>query len=75
MQKLPTVEDLTHEGMTAQFIHYIPYEMWYEINNFAFPISIGERGVFHAQEQAIHMKKYIGNYLSVLQLDDVLAQI
>ena len=62
------IKDLV-KGKTAKFVFYRDHQLFYEIDNFQFPVPIEDaKGThFNAEEKAILLMRYIRKHLANIE--------
>lgn len=65
---LPTISELV-KNKTATFKCYRDSELWYEIDDFTFPIPISDAGtgIFDNEMKAIHLMRWIRKHLETIK--------
>lgn len=64
------IKDMVRDGKKAKFTHYKQGEMWYVTEDgFEFPVPINDTGdgVFHRQEKAMLLMRYIRKHLENIE--------
>jgi hypothetical protein len=64
------IKEMVKDGKRAKFLHYKLGELWYETEDgFAFPVPITDTGdgVFHVDEKAILLMRYIRKHIAYLK--------
>ena len=64
------IKDMVKDGKKAQFSHFKQNELWYVTEDgFEFPVPVSDTGdgVFHHQEKAMLLMRYIRKHIALLE--------
>ena len=63
------IKDMVKDGKRVKFLHYKLSELWYQTEDgFSFPVPIADTGdgIFHSDEKAILLMRYIRKHVDML---------